>query len=76
MGLTYFDTVRFDRHASVHFELSETEKVGQYEVKVFIANIKMETILLELDDLLEKQVRFIFPRIICRFSLLLFFLSR
>jgi len=43
------------QHASVHFELSETEKVGQYEVKVFIANIKMETILLELDDLLEKQ---------------------
>jgi hypothetical protein len=45
-----------DRHASVHFELSETEKAGQYEAKVFIANIKLETITLELDDLLEKQV--------------------
>jgi hypothetical protein len=46
----------FHRHASVHFELSETEKAGQYEAKIFIANIKMETITLELDDLLEKQV--------------------
>lgn len=43
------------QYSTISFELKETETVGVFDVKVLIAGIPVETITIELDDLLEKQ---------------------
>lgn len=43
------------QYSTVAFRLKETEMLGVFSVKVLIAGIVVETITIELDDLLEKQ---------------------
>ena len=43
------------QQGSISFEIEDTPQVGHFVVKVYVALINMETITIELDDLLEKQ---------------------
>lgn len=43
------------QQSSISFEIEDTPQVGHFIVKVYVALINMETITIELDDLLEKQ---------------------
>jgi serine/threonine protein kinase len=43
------------QQSSISFEIEDTSTVGHFVVKVYVALINMETITIELDDLLEKQ---------------------
>jgi serine/threonine protein kinase len=47
--------VSSSQQSSISFEIEDTPQVGHFIVKVFVALINMETIAIELDDLLEKQ---------------------
>lgn len=48
-------SVPASQHSSITFEIEDTLQVGHFVVKVYVAMINMETITIELDDLLEKQ---------------------
>lgn len=48
-------SVPASQHSSISFEIEDTPTVGHFVVKVYVAMINMETLTIELDDLLEKQ---------------------
>ena len=48
-------SVPASQHSSITFEIEDTPTVGHFVVKVYVAMINMETLTIELDDLLEKQ---------------------
>lgn len=43
------------QQSSISFEIEDTPQVGNFVVKVFVALIPVESLTIELDDLLEKQ---------------------